>query len=136
MAKPIRHEPAQPPTDPVGDQAEDLMAALHETGLLRALTGAVRAYPDLAGAVVGGLDAEKVKALVALGGLSDALGAQGALQFVAGIRSAVAAADHVTSSDPPSLVTLVGQLGDPDVRRGLAAVVAALGAFGHAVAHD
>jgi uncharacterized protein YjgD (DUF1641 family) len=134
MARPLSHTPTPPPVDPVGDQAADLMSALHETGLLRALTGAVRAYPDLLAALVQGLDGEKLKALATLGGLSDVLGAEGAAQAVRGVRSAVAAADHATNAPPPSLVALGRSLGDPDVRRGLGAIVAALGAFGREVA--
>ncbi len=134
MARPIQHTPTPPPVDPVGDQTADLMAALHEAGLLRALTGAVRAYPDLLATLLQGLDPEKLKALAALGGLTDVLGAEGAQQAVRGVRSAIAAADHATTAPAPSLVLLAKQLGDPDVRRGIGALVAALGAFGREIA--
>lgn len=130
MARPLTYSPPPSPVDPVAAQGEDFLTALSETGLLRALTGAVRAYPDLSRRLVEGLDAEKLKAIVALGGIGDVLGSEGAQQVTAGIRSAVAAADRASSSPAPSVVTLVRQLADSDVRRGLAALIAAVGAFG------
>ncbi len=75
-----------------------------------------------------------MKALAALGGLSGVLGSQGARQLVSGITAGVAAADKATSLPAPSVLTLAKQLGDPDVRRGVAAAIAAVGAFGRAVA--
>lgn len=133
MAKPITYTPAPSPTDPAAAQTADLIRALQQSGLLRAATGAVRAYPGLARILVQRVDADKVKSLAALGGLTRLLGSQGARQFVSGITAGVAAADRATSLPAPSVVTLAKQLGDPDVRRGVAAVIAGLGAFGRAV---
>lgn len=134
MAKPIRYTPAPSPTGQADAQAADLIRALYDSGLLRAATGAVRAYPDLAKILIRGVDADKIKALAALGGLSGVLGSQGARQLVSGITAGVAAADKATSLPAPSVLTLAKQLGDPDVRRGVAAAIAAVGAFGRAVA--
>ncbi|CAN5833357.1 hypothetical protein BH24ACT15_BH24ACT15_02600 [soil metagenome] len=134
MAKPIRYTPAPSPTGQADAQAADLIRALYDSGLLRAATGAVRAYPDLAKILIRGVDADKMKALAALGGLSGVLGSQGARQLVSGITAGVAAADKATSLPAPSVLTLAKQLGDPDVRRGVAAAIAAVGAFGRAVA--
>lgn len=136
MAKPIRYTPAPSPTGQADAQAADLIRALYDSGLLRAATGAVRAYPDLAKILIRGVDADKMKALAALGGLSGVLGSQGARQLVSGITAGVAAADKATSLSlpAPSVLTLAKQLGDPDVRRGVAAAIAAVGAFGRAVA--
>lgn len=134
MAKPIRYTPAPSPTGQADAQAADLIRALYDSGLLRAATGAVRAYPDLAKILIRGVDADKMKALAALGGLSGVLGSQGARQLVSGITAGVAAADKATSLPAPSVLTLAKQLGDPDVRRGVAAAIAAVGAFGRALA--
>lgn len=137
MATRIEYTPPTPQHDPAEAQVDDLVAALHESGLLRALTGAVRAYPELLEMIVTRLDADRLRGLVALGGLAGVLSPDGAERFVDGARSAAAAADHaIVADDAPSLVSLARQLNDPDVRRGAGAVVAALGAFGRAVAHE
>lgn len=136
MATRLTYTPTAPPTDAAADQATDLVAALHETGLLRALTGAVRAYPQLAEMLVNGLDAERIRGLWELGGLVGLLSPDGAARVVDGARAAVAAADHAMTSPAPSLVTLVRQLGDEDVRRGAAAALAALGALGASLRHE
>lgn len=133
MARPISHTPAPAEDDAAGDAVRALVEALHESGVLRALAGAVRGYPDLAGQLVTSLDADVIRALASLGGLASMLGPAGAERTVAGIRSAVAAADHALAADEvPSTVALARSLADPDVRRGAAALVAALGAFGRA----
>ena len=136
MATRIEYTPPVPDHDAAQEQAEDLVEALHETGLLRALTGAVRAYPELAEMLVTRLDAERLRGLFELGGLVGVLSPDGARSFVDGARSALAAADHAAHSDPPSLLGLARQLSDPDVRRGAAALVAALGALGASLAGD
>lgn len=135
MATRIEHTPSRSTHDPAAAQVDDLVAALHEAGLLRALTGAVRASPEIAELVVTRLDPERLRGLFALAGLASVLSPDGAERFVAGARAAAAAADDAVTGDPPSLVGLLRRLNDPDVRRGAAAVLAALGAFGAAVEH-
>lgn len=136
MATRIEYTPPPPAHDPAAEQLDDLVTALHDSGLLRAITGAVRASPELAELVVTRLDPERLRGLFALAGLTAVLSPDGAERFVAGARAAAGAADEaVTTAEPPSLVGLLRRLNDPDVRRGAAAVIAALGAFGAAVEH-
>ncbi len=133
MAEPIEYTPGPVTTDTARDEVDDLVTALHETGLLRALGGAVQAYPDLTTALVKRIPPETVRSVARLGSLvrlpepgqSDAV--------VAGLRSAVAAANEALSGEPPSWFDLVRKVGSADVRRGLGAAVAALGAFGREV---
>lgn len=136
MATRIEYTPPPPAHDGADAQVAELVEALQETGLLRALTGAVRAYPQLAEMVVTGLDPERIRGLWELGGLADLLSPDGTARLVDGARAAAAAADHAIVNDPPSLVGLARALNDEDVRRGAGALVAALGAFGRAVQHD
>lgn len=136
MATRATHTPQPPAHDPAAEQLAELVDALHESGLLRVLTAAVRSYPELAGMAVTGLDPERLRTLVELGGLADVLTPEGTRRLVAGARAAATAADDAVTSEPPSLLALARSLNDPDVRRGAGAVVAALGAFGRAVAHD
>jgi uncharacterized protein YjgD (DUF1641 family) len=136
MATRVTHTPRPPADDPAAEQLDELVDALHESGLLRVLTAAVRSYPELAEMVVTRLDADRVRTLVELGDLADVLTPEGTRRLVAGARAAATAADDAVASEPPSLLGLARSLNDPDVRRGAGAVVAALGAFGRAVAHE
>ena len=134
MAERITYTP--PPPSPAGAAAEvdELVAALHESGLLRALTGAVRAHPRLLGLAAEHVDADRLRTVVALGGLTGVVGPDGAERLVEGARAATAAAEHALADDPPSLLALARSLNDPDVRRGAGALVAALGALGATLA--
>lgn len=134
MAEPITYDP--PPAIPDGGRAQvdDFVAALDESGLLRAATGAVRTYPDIAALLVRRLDPESVRALVALGGMLKDLDADRTEQVVGGARSAASAAGEAArSAEAPSLFQLVRQLGDPDVRRAAGSLLAGLKAFGRSM---
>lgn len=134
MARPISYTPPPVAHDPARDQVDDFVAALEESGLLRALTGAIRAYPDLAAMVVQRVDADTLRSLAALGALGQALDPEVTERYVGGVRAAVSAADEAaTADDAPSVVGLLRGLGDPDVRRGAGALLAALGAFGRSM---
>ena len=138
MARPISYTP--PPVDHEGQaaqaQVDDFVAALHESGLLRAATGMVRSYPDVAALLVQRLDPQTLRSLAALGGLVQSMDPEATERFVGAIRSSVEAADEAgTAREAPSVVGLARQLGDPDVRRGAGAVLSALGAFGRTM-HD
>lgn len=133
MAEPITYSPPPAIPDRGRAQVDDFVAALDESGLLRAATGAIRNYPDVAAVVVKRLDPDSVRALVALGGLLKDLDPDRTERVVAGARSAVGAAGEASrAAKPPSLLTLVRQLGDPDVRRAAGSLLAGLKAFGRA----
>lgn len=119
MARPIRHTPSGPAHDPASAQAAELVTALYESGLLRALTGAARAYPELLGLLLRSLDPAKTTATVTRG--RDVLSRLGAAGVAAGAARRL---------PPPSLRTLLRQASDPDVRRGLAAIIAVVAAVG------
>lgn len=134
MAEPITYSPPPAIPDRGRAQVDDFVAALDESGLLRAATGAIRNYPEVAAVVVRRLDPESIRALVALGGLLKDLDPDHTEQVVAGARTAATAAgDAARTDDPPSLFSLVRQLGDPDVRRAAGSLLAGLKAFGQAM---
>ena len=134
MARPINY--ATPPVQDLGAQrqAEDFVQALHESGLLRALTGAVRAYPDLLELVVRRLDADTLRSLYALAGALGKLDPDQTERVINAGEQALGAADHTLEArQAPSVLDLLRSLGDADVRRGAGAVLAGLGAFGRAM---
>lgn len=135
MATRITHTPAAPEDDEAAEALEELLAALHESGLLRAATGTIRAYPELLGIAAQHVDPDRLRSLVALGGVLDVVTPEGAERLVDGARAATSAADHALAGDPPSLVALARSLNDADVRRGAGALLAALGALGRSLAH-
>ena len=47
MARSLAYTPPTPPDTAARDELDDLVDALHESGLLRALAGGARAYPTL-----------------------------------------------------------------------------------------
>lgn len=137
MARPISYTPPPVAHDPGRAQVDDFVAALEETGLLRALTGTVRAYPDLAALVLEHVDADTLRSLAALGELGQSLDPEMTERYVDGVQAAVAAGDRAaTAASAPSVIALFRELGDPDVRRGAGALLAALGAFGRAMRQD
>lgn len=126
-------------TPPVDDpaaqrQVDDFVAALHESGLLRALTGAVHSYPELLELVVRRLDPDTLRSLAMLAGLLGRLDPDATERVVSAGEDALAAADGTLEArEAPSVLDLLRSLGDPDVRRGAGALLAGLGAFGRAM---
>lgn len=133
MATRLTHTPAPFPHDATAAQVNDLVDALHESGLLRALAGAVRAYPDLATRLVQSLDPESVRALAELGAAVRVPDTETAKRVASGVREGVQAASIAVSGRAPSMLDIVRAVRSEDVRRGLGAVVAGLGAFGREV---
>ena len=136
MATRLSHTPAPLSPDPAGQDVDDLVAALHESGLLRALTGAVRGYPDLATRLVQSLDTDSVRALAELGSALRVPDVEGAQRLASGVRDGVDAASRAASGEAPSLFAIVREVGSEDVRRALGALVAGLGAFGRSVGRE
>lgn len=133
MATRLAHTPAPSPYDPAEAEVDDLVAALHESGLLRALAGAVRSYPDLTTRLVQSLDPESVRAIAELGAALRVPDVASAQRVAAGVREGAQAASNAVSGEAPSLLELVRAVRSEDVRRGLGAAVAAIGAFGREV---
>lgn len=134
MARPLSYTPPPALPDRGEAQVADFVAALDESGLLRAATGAVRTYPQLAELLVQRIDPDTLRALVAAGGLLQDLDPVATERGVAAARSAVSSAGRVASSEhTPSLLALVRLARDPDVRRGVASVLVGLRTFGRAL---
>lgn len=130
MATRLSHTPAPFPHDPAQRDVDDLVAALHESGLLRALAGAVRGYPDIASRLAQALDPDSVRALAELGTALGLPAVGDAQRLADGVREGVDAAGEAASGEAPSLFAIVRELGSEDVRRAIGVVVAGLGAFG------
>lgn len=134
MAEALSHTPRHVDHQAAKRQLDDLVAALEESGLLRALTGAVRQYPQLAAEVAKRIDPNRATGAAAVTGLLSVPDAEDAHRVAAGLRAAGGAADRALAArSAPGLLQLVRRLGDADVRRGLAAALDALSAFGAAV---
>ncbi|MBY5161355.1 DUF1641 domain-containing protein [Salsipaludibacter albus] len=131
MARPLSHTPAHVDHRTAQRQVDDFVAALDESGLLRALTGAIRAHPELAAQVTGRIDPDDATAMAALAGLLEVPDPDAARRLVRATRAGRAAADDaLTTAEPPTWLELVRRLHDADVRRGVGAVLAGLRAFG------
>lgn len=134
MARPVNYATPPVPDRAAERQVDDFVEALHESGLLRALTGAVRAYPELLELVVRRLDADTLRSLYTLAGALGKLDPAATERVVGAGEDALAAADHTLEArEAPSVLDLLRSLGDADVRRGAGALLAGLGAFGRAM---
>lgn len=133
MATSLGYTPPTPPDTAARDDLDDLLGALHESGLLRAAAGGVRAYPQLLGSVLHAVDAGTVRSFVALTEALRGIDPDRAEQVATGIRRARAAATEAASGPPEGPRALLRRLRDPDTRRGLAAALAGLAALGGAL---
>lgn len=133
MARPLSYTPPTPPDTGARDELDDLTRALHESGLLRAVTGAVRAYPELLAMLMGTLDPATLRSAVALSGAARGLEPEAAERLAAGVRQARVDAVAAATGRPPGLLGLLRRLLHRDTRRGLVAALAALRAIGAAL---
>lgn len=133
MAKPLHHTPATAPATAAADEVRDFVAALHGSGLLRAATGAVRAYPQLLEMGLNAVDDRSIRAVLALGGSVRHLDPEAAERLAEGIRQARTEATSAASRPAEGPLVLLKRLRDPDTRRGLSASLAALAAVGRAL---
>ncbi len=130
MATPLGYTPPTPADTAASDEVDDLVQALHESGLLRALAGASRAYPQLLSTALDGVDADALRSAIALAGALRDLDPQESEQLAEGIRSARSEAVAAASAKPEGPIALLRRLRDPNTRRGLSAALAALAALG------
>jgi uncharacterized protein YjgD (DUF1641 family) len=137
MARPLSHTPAPPDDESAHQELDELLAALADSGLLRALTGAIRAHPEIVGLVAKRIEPDDAEAVAVVATQVSVPSPDGARRLVAGLRRARAAADRaLATATPPSLLDLVRLARHDDVRRGLAAVLAALGGLAAGLAQS
>lgn len=133
MATSLGYTPPTPPDTAARDEVDDLVDALHESGLLRAMAGGARAYPQLLRHVLEALDARTLRSLIALTGALGELDPDQAERVAEGIRRAREASSRAAAGAPEGPLALLRRLRDPDTRRGIAAALAALAAVGQAL---
>ncbi len=130
MSRPLGYTPPTPPDTAASDEVDDLVQALHDSGLLRALAGGARAYPDLLTTLLRAVDADTVRSALALaGGLRD-LDPDESQKVADGIRRARTDAAAAAAAKPEGAWALFKRVRDPDTRRGISAALAALSALG------
>lgn len=133
MARSLGYTPPTPPDTAARDELDDLVDALHDSGLLRALAGGARAYPTLLRTALDAVDADTLRAVIAVaGGLRD-LDPDEAERVAGGIRRARSDATAAATAKPEGPVALLRRLRNPDTWRGLSAALAALAAIGGAL---
>lgn len=130
MATQLSYTPPTPPDTAAQDEVDDLVAALHESGLLRAFAGAVRAYPQLLTLLMKSVDADTLRSSIALAGSLKDLDPEESHKVAAGIRRARSEAAHAAQGKPEGPIKLFRRLRDPDTRRGFSAALAGLAAVG------
>ncbi|VXC13872.1 conserved hypothetical protein [Nocardioides sp. AX2bis] len=130
MSRPLSYAPPPRPDTGPQDDVDALVSALHDSGLLRAMAGGARAYPQLLTTVLRSVDARTVRSVLELaGGLRD-LDPDESARVAGGIRRARTDAARAAAAAPEGPLKLLRRLRDPDTRRGLAAALAALAAIG------
>ena len=144
MAQPIDYAP--PPGLPGQDlfTAEDDLArtlqALHESGTLRILAGLLGRFEEVMAVFLEHIDTPKGHNLngnlVILGKLLANVDADGLDRFVTALTDGLDNAGKKLSDpdDPPGFLGLTKRLHEPDVRRGLDALITLLGSLGAGLA--
>jgi len=145
MAQPLAYEP--PPAPPgqdaftAADDLARLLDTLHESGTLRVLNGLLAQIQDVAAVALDGLNTDEgrngLANLLLLAKLLGRIDADGLDRFVAALDRGLADAAErlVDEDDPPGSLSVLGKLRQPDVRRGLDAVLTLLGTLGSQL-HD
>ena len=130
MSRPLGYLPPTPPDTGPQDDVDELVRALHDSGLLRVMAGGARAYPQLLGTLLKSLDADAIRSAIELAGSLRSLDPDESARVAAGVRRARTAAVEAASAKPEGPLALLRRLRDPDTRRGLAAALAGLAALG------
>ena len=144
MANPIPYTRSAPAPGVDAFTPEDdvarLVRTLHESGMLRLANGLIAQFAEVNAVVLKHLDTEEGKnglsnLLVLLRGLGD-IDANGTDRFVKALTEGLAAAGRrlERQDDPPNMLKLAAKLREPEVRRGLDAVLTLVGTVGEALA--
>jgi len=146
MARPLAYSPPQQgPGEDAFTAADDLarlLETLHTSGTLRVLNGVVARLDVVAGAALAGLDTPEgsrglanVLLLARLLGQVDSAGLD---RFLTALDRGLGDAGTrlMEKNEPPGTLSTLGRLRDPDVRRGLDAVLTLLGTLGRELRAD
>jgi uncharacterized protein YjgD (DUF1641 family) len=133
MAASLGYTPPTPPDTAAQDEVDDLVQALHESGLLRAVAGGARSYPRLLLALLDSFHPDTLRSVIALSGSLRGLDPHQSERVAAGVRKARADAYAAVTAEPEGARTLLRRLRDPNTRRGISATLAALAAIGGAL---
>ena len=118
MARQLGYTPPAPPDSQARAELDDLVEALHEAGLLRALAGGARAYPDILRLLLESVDARTLRSLVALSGAATSLDPAGTERVARAVRRARSAAPQASIAALAALGSALGEdePSGPDVR--------------------
>ena len=135
MAKPITYTPEPVPTDTAQDELNELLKTLHERGVLRLLTNLTAESHGVARVALEQLDTLRGQNMIGnltvlLTFLSE-MDDEALDKLLTGVGRGVNAASQTQDKkDTPGTFKLVKELNDPDVRRGLNAVLTVLSVLG------
>lgn len=134
MAQPLEYHPYIRTDVSAQEELEDLLETLHESGVLRFLNGLAGQSAAVTEVAVQQIDTPEgrnamTNGLALLRLLTD-LDGDSTKTFVAATKEGLEAAQYSLKGEPPSLVGLVGTFRDPDVRRGLNALLTFLAGLG------
>ena len=136
MAKAIqyKYEPVPPPTDTAQDDLNKLTETLHEKGVFRILNNVVAQSNGVLEVALGQLDSKGGRnaidnTMVLIKALTEA-DPDGAQAFLDGTKKGLERAQDSLKDDPPGTLALLGKLHNPEVRRGLYAVLSLLEGLG------
>ncbi|HEY7909100.1 MAG TPA: DUF1641 domain-containing protein [Thermomicrobiales bacterium] len=138
MAKPIVYNPPPPDapdaTEDARDELDHLLVALHERGVLRLLNGLLAAGPSVSAIALDGLNSPSgqraVRNAVVLGEAATRIDPADLETLVQGVARGIETAGERLAQEPPSTISLAKALRDPDVRRGMNAMLGFLKALG------
>jgi uncharacterized protein YjgD (DUF1641 family) len=144
MAKPIAYSP--PPsntpdtTDDARDELDRLLVALHERGVLRLLNGLLAAGPSVSAVALDGLNSpggqRAVRNATVLGEAATRIDPADLETLAQGVARGIETAGQRLAQEPPSTISLAKALRDPDVRRGMNAMLGFLKALGQQETRD
>jgi uncharacterized protein YjgD (DUF1641 family) len=138
MAKPIVYNPPPPDapdaTEDARDELDHLLVALHERGVLRLLNGLLAAGPSVSAIALDGLNSPSgqraVRNAVVLGEAATRIDPADLETLVQGVARGIETAGERLAQEPPSTISLAKALRDPDIRRGMNAMLGFLKALG------
>jgi uncharacterized protein YjgD (DUF1641 family) len=144
MAKPITYRPPPPDapdtTDDARDELDRLLVALHERGVLRLLNGLLAAGPAVSTVALDGLNSpggqRAVRNAVVLGEAATRIDPAHLETLARGVARGIETAGERLAQEPPSTISLAKALRDPDVRRGMNAMLGFLKALGQQETRD